>query len=331
MIGPQGHRESILRAPQVVRIIYRPCLTTSDKHRVMMRVRASVFGLAFFLAGAAPPPARAGAQTNYSSDELGRLASVTTEFGTTKYKYFDSGSIAQMVDPGGWRYSFTEGDAPATLASAAPNFLPSLATAVSSPLDPSANRFLFTGFMYERELGLYLTPSGRLYDPIYGRFVQQDSHLGSVSDPPSLHRYAYGNANPLRYVDPTGHETASAGCYWGPSSCGPQTVPLTGVEKRAFAGLLGTLSWAGKAALETVNLALGRHWEGFGESFLKAADHPIDAAIEAKGRFETHVSASLDRAQERLDKGDDFGAAFAFTEQVTAPTAAAVSAQETWR
>src|SRR6266487_2942375 len=175
----------------------------------MMRVRAAI-GLAVLLGGTVPSSLRADASTKYSFDDLGRLASVATELGTTNYKYFESGSIEPLVDPGGWRFSFTEGDAPATLASAAPNFLPSFATAVSSPLDQSANRFLFTGFIYERELGLYLTPSGRLYDPETGRFIQQDSHLGRLSDPPSLHRYLYGHGNPARFIDPTGHSDEDA-------------------------------------------------------------------------------------------------------------------------
>src|SRR6266536_1082145 len=60
------------------------------------------------------------------------------------------------------------------------------------------------------ELGLYLTPSGRLYDPETGRFIQQDSHLGRLSDPPSLHRYLYGHGNPARFIDPTGHSDEDA-------------------------------------------------------------------------------------------------------------------------
>lgn len=175
----------------------------------MMRVRAAI-GFAVLLGGAAPSSLRADASTKYSFDHLGRLASVATELGTTNYKYFESGSIEEMVDPAGWRYSFGEGDAPATLASAGPNFLPSFATTVSSPLDQSANRFLFTGFIYERELGLYLTSSGRLYDPETGRFIQQDSHPGRLSDPPSLHRYLYGHGNPARFIDPTGHSDEDA-------------------------------------------------------------------------------------------------------------------------
>jgi hypothetical protein len=33
----------------------------------------------------------------------------------------------------------------------------------------------------------------------------QDSFLGNVDNPPSLHRYFYANDNPVRYWDPTGH------------------------------------------------------------------------------------------------------------------------------
>ena len=43
-----------------------------------------------------------------------------------------------------------------------------------------------------------------------GRFTSQDSFLGEINDPPSLHRYFYGNANPLRYIDPTGHQSQPA-------------------------------------------------------------------------------------------------------------------------
>lgn len=38
-----------------------------------------------------------------------------------------------------------------------------------------------------------------------GRFTSQDSYLGQTDDPPSLHRYFYANANPVRYIDLTGH------------------------------------------------------------------------------------------------------------------------------
>ena len=174
-----------------------------------MRRVGALFGLGLVLVCVATV-ANADAPGRYAFDELGRMASVTTETGTTAYRYFDSGSIEEMVQPDGRRFLFEEGDVPAALASASPNFLPSVAAAVRDPLDQSGNRFLFTGFMYERELGLYLTPSGRLYDPEAGRFIQQDSFLGTLTDSPSLHRYLYGHANPARFIDPTGHSDEEA-------------------------------------------------------------------------------------------------------------------------
>ncbi|MES9904941.1 MAG: RHS repeat-associated core domain-containing protein [Sedimenticola sp.] len=45
----------------------------------------------------------------------------------------------------------------------------------------------------------------RYYDPDVARFITQDSYLGEGGTPPSLHRYLYAYANPLAYIDPTGH------------------------------------------------------------------------------------------------------------------------------
>jgi hypothetical protein len=38
-----------------------------------------------------------------------------------------------------------------------------------------------------------------------GRFTQADSLVPGVGDPQALNRYAYGNNNPIRYSDPSGH------------------------------------------------------------------------------------------------------------------------------
>jgi RHS repeat-associated protein len=48
----------------------------------------------------------------------------------------------------------------------------------------------------------------RYYEPTIGRFISQDTFLGNIDDPPRLHRYFYANANPTRYIDPTGHIAA---------------------------------------------------------------------------------------------------------------------------
>jgi RHS repeat-associated protein len=75
-----------------------------------------------------------------------------------------------------------------------------------SQLLASRNRFSFTGYLWDQETSLFFAKA-RFYDPEVGRFTSQDSYLGQTDDPPSLHRYFYANANPVRYVDPTGHAT----------------------------------------------------------------------------------------------------------------------------
>ena len=79
----------------------------------------------------------------------------------------------------------------------------------SSDSAASRNRFAFTGYLWDQETSLYYAKA-RFYDPEVGRFTSQDSFLGEINDPPSLHRYFYGNANPLRYIDPTGHAVIKA-------------------------------------------------------------------------------------------------------------------------
>jgi RHS repeat-associated protein len=71
-------------------------------------------------------------------------------------------------------------------------------------LNASQNRFAFTGYQWDIATGLY-NAKARFYDPLYGRFMSQDSFLGKIDNPPSIHRYFYANDNPTRYIDLTGH------------------------------------------------------------------------------------------------------------------------------
>ena len=63
---------------------------------------------------------------------------------------------------------------------------------------------MFTGHYLDTETGLQ-NFGARYYDGRFGRFLTQDPYLGRMGEPPSLHRYAYANGNPLRFVDPTGY------------------------------------------------------------------------------------------------------------------------------
>ena len=64
------------------------------------------------------------------------------------------------------------------------------------------------GFQGEEQdaTGLYYLRA-RYMDPSTGTFTTMDTYAGSLSDPMSLHKYMFANANPVKYCDPSGHFT----------------------------------------------------------------------------------------------------------------------------
>ena len=73
----------------------------------------------------------------------------------------------------------------------------------------STNPNQFTGHEFDPETGL-IYAGARYYDSRTGTFITQDSYQGRSESPPSLNRYVYASANPLRYIDPTGHASEDA-------------------------------------------------------------------------------------------------------------------------
>ena len=63
----------------------------------------------------------------------------------------------------------------------------------------------FTGKELDEETGLY-DYGARHYDARVGRFVSADTVDPNLANPQSLNRYSYCLNNPLRYIDPNGHE-----------------------------------------------------------------------------------------------------------------------------
>ncbi len=64
--------------------------------------------------------------------------------------------------------------------------------------------FRYSGELWDSSTGLqYLR--ARWYDPNIGRFINEDTYEGNVTNPLSLNLYTYVENNPLRYIDPSGH------------------------------------------------------------------------------------------------------------------------------
>ncbi len=67
----------------------------------------------------------------------------------------------------------------------------------------TANNYLFAGEQFDPNLGDYYLRQ-RYYDSDTGRFNRMDPYEGRIFDPVSRHKYLYANANPVKYIDPSG-------------------------------------------------------------------------------------------------------------------------------
>jgi len=63
----------------------------------------------------------------------------------------------------------------------------------------------YTSQVLDEDTGLYFY-GARYYDPELARFIQADDIISDLDNPQTYNRYSYALNNPLRYIDPTGHE-----------------------------------------------------------------------------------------------------------------------------
>ncbi len=71
----------------------------------------------------------------------------------------------------------------------------------------AATRIGWQGSISEPASGL-VHADARWYDPSSGRFLSQDTQPAATSSAASANLYAYGNANPTTYADPSGHSVS---------------------------------------------------------------------------------------------------------------------------
>jgi len=65
--------------------------------------------------------------------------------------------------------------------------------------------YRFTGQRQESNIGLY-DYGARFYDNQLGRFVSADAIVPGAGNPQAFNRYSYGWNNPVKYIDPSGHD-----------------------------------------------------------------------------------------------------------------------------
>jgi RHS repeat-associated protein len=107
------------------------------------------------------------------------------------------------------------------------------------------NSFLFAGEQFDPNSGFYYLRA-RYMNPEIGRFVTMDTFKGHMTDPLSLHKYLYGNGNPVDNIDPSGQ-----------FSLGSISI---GISVRGILSGIGRISFRG--ALQWVKRMLkGKVWK----------------------------------------------------------------------
>ena len=76
-------------------------------------------------------------------------------------------------------------------------------TRYASGTTPTSKRF--NAKELQTDIGLY-DYGARFYDPTIGRFISADSVVPRPGNPQNLNRYSYSLSNPVKYLDPTGHD-----------------------------------------------------------------------------------------------------------------------------
>ncbi|MDX6766087.1 MAG: toxin TcdB middle/N-terminal domain-containing protein [Candidatus Methylacidiphilales bacterium] len=99
----------------------------------------------------------------------------------------------------------------------------------------------FTGQIFDEDTGLYYF-NARYYDPELGRFISADTIVPDPQNPQTFNRYAYSLNNPLKYVDPSGHEPITI------------TAIVVGI---LIATAVGAAAGAAVAAAQGGNIAMG--------------------------------------------------------------------------
>ena len=97
--------------------------------------------------------------------------------------------------------------------------------------------YTFTGQKVDASAGL-MYYGARYYDAAMGRFIQPDSVVPQPGNPQSLNRYSYAINNPMKYVDPSGHDLiivpgqSNEGDYDNPDSWEKWITEYLGSEEK---------------------------------------------------------------------------------------------------
>jgi RHS repeat-associated protein len=141
----------------------------------------------------------------------------------------------------------------------------------------TGNRQWYTGKPVDSETGLS-NFGARMYDPVVGRFMGIDAVGFSEGNLHSFNRYAYGNNNPYKFVDPDGRDAVviNGQIKINPAATG---VPSVTIPNNVGAkGVAGSDRWFHKYSYDTPsNLTLSQVGSGMANNPTPGDDSPASA------------------------------------------------------
>ena len=176
----------------------------------------------------------------------------------------------------------------------------------------STNARWHTGHVLDAETGLQYA-GARYYDPVLGRFMGIDPQGFSQGDPHSFNRYAYGNNNPYKYIDPNGEWVVPA-IAWAigvGSAIHEMSRPVT-LDAHGDAGLVSIPTFPGPVGGINAGSKLGKEGTEIVQRAMSRAEAGSirgSGVLSRGGRSgEHHVSDSVnsnaERARQRLALGE---------------------------
>jgi RHS repeat-associated protein len=145
----------------------------------------------------------------YRYDTSGTLISMNID--GTEYYYFRNtqGDIMGLFDNTGAMVVEYTYDAWGNILSTAG----SLASTVGV-----LNPYRYRGYRYDNESGLYYLQS-RYYNPVWGRFINTDTDIGTTGYLLSHNIFIYCNNNPINLYDPNGNDLELVAAIFGIAVC----------------------------------------------------------------------------------------------------------------
>jgi RHS repeat-associated protein len=247
------------------------------------------------------PPAQGGGGTSYfTSDPLGSTRVVTKFDGTVKARY-DYLPFGEELGAGVGQRTVAIGYSAAD--STRQKF-------TQKERDNESGLDYFLARYYSSAQGRFTSPdefTGGPHESFYvGELIPPDPILyAELTEPQSFNKYQYCLNNPLRYVDPDGHQTAAADALKAAWTAGAAAEAVPGGQ------VVGTVILAG-AAVGTVGYVVYTNWDSIKsgvKSFLNyASEHggksaaqqdAEDGEIVRNGQKQTQQGQQQGRGQEQ--------------------------------